>query len=172
MGIRANFSVREVSSNIKNREKLGMIALKNSMERSSKEFASVIKDLVPYKTGTLQRSIRRKSEKYGEWTVYMNLDQKVPNRPVTVGDYIGKIEAGDFDRLGKRSLEKESFTDKSRLAGLRVETWRGTYVGGEFWYRTEKALLPKWQKRWAKALKEAVERGPDRFKRDAGGRFA
>lgn len=174
MGIKANFSVNQVMNAVNAREKVASRKLEGQLEKASKELAGVIFDLAPVKSGTLQKAVRRKKGRSkGSWVVYINETQKVPNRRITVGQYLDKIESGNFARIGRRSREKEAAVDRRRLAGLRVRrSPQGSYVGGEFFSRAEEAIIPKWEKRMAKTFRDEMRRGPRVFVRNARGRFA
>ena len=168
MGLKVNFSANQVSNILNQRGKKANLALRNRLKEAAQETHAVMRMLVPYKSGTLQKAIRIKKNSPESWTIWINEDQKVPKKRGTVEvgngryvrDYLLKIETGDFAQIGPRSREKEGFTNKRRLAGLRVSrSPQGTYVGGIFFGRTVEALEAKWHKRFEKAFKSAMERG-------------
>lgn len=167
MGLKANFSVNDVSIALNKRGKRTTLALRNRLKEAAQETHAVVRMLTPYKSGTLQKAVRIKKNNPDSWTVWINEDQKVPKKskkkdssPRYVRDYLLKIESGNFNAIGPRSRLKEGFTNKRRLAGLRVEkSPQGTYVGGIFFGRTVEALEGKWHKRFDKAFKSAMERG-------------
>lgn len=173
MGIKANFSSQEVARGLNAKRKVASVKLQNALGKASKELYLVVRELAPYKSGTLQRSVRRKQNQDGSWTVYINESQKVPNKERYVSDYLAKIESGEFERIGSRSRQKEALIDRRKMAGLGVQrSPQGTYVGGIFFGRAEDAVIPKWDKRFRAIFKEAMERGPRTYTRDAKGRFA
>lgn len=166
MGIKANFSSDEVSRKLKVRGKKTTLALRNRLASAAQEHHAVARMLVPYKSGTLQKAIRITRHHQDKWTVWINEDQKVPNKPGKISkprhvrDYLLKIESGDFEKIGPRSRKKEGLTNKRKLAGLRVrKSPQGSYVGGIFFGRTTQALERKWQRRFEKVFKSAMERG-------------
>ena len=171
MGLEAKFHPSIVHDQLTKRGKRTTLALRRRLGEAAKETHQVMRMLVPYKSGTLQKAIRIKQNSEHSWTVWINEDQKVPVRSKKKGgsaqkgeryvrDYLLKIESGDFSKIGPRSMEKEAYTNKRKLAGLRVaRSPQGTYVGGIFFGRTVQALDAKWQKRFAKEFKSAMERG-------------
>lgn len=168
MGLRAKFSSDEVARKLTQRGKRTTLALRNRLGQAAHEFHDVMTMLVPQKTGTLTRAIRITKHNQNHWTVWINEDQKVPkkrgsgpeNKPVFVRDYLARIESGKFEAIGPRSRRKEGVTNKRRLAGLRVRrSPQGSYVGGIFYGRTLDALEIKWQRRFDKVFRSAMERG-------------
>lgn len=168
MGLKAKFSSDAVARKLNERGRRVTRALRNRLGEAAKEFHQVMTMLVPHKTGTLRRSIRITKHSVNRWTVWINEDQKVPSkrgaapggRETHVRDYLLKIESGDFEAIGPRSRQKEAFTDKRKLAGLRVRrSPQGSYVGGIFFGRTMDALAIKWNRRFEKVFKDAMERG-------------
>ena len=168
MGLRVKFRTDEVSRNLKRRGKITTLALRNRLGQAANEFHEVMRMLVPTKTGTLSKSIRITKNNPNHWTIWINEDQKVPkkrgsgieDKPVHVRDYLAKIESGNFEAIGPRSRRKEATVNKRRLAGLRVKrSPQGSYVGGIFYGRTLDALEIKWQRRFDKIFKSAMERG-------------
>ncbi len=167
MGLKAKFSSNEVARRLKIRGKRTTLALRNRLGQAAREFHTITFMLAPVKTGTLQKAIRIRQENPNKWVVWINEDQKVPkrrNKDETtarfVKDYLPKIESGNFKQIGKKSRAKEASTNKRRLAGLRVRrSPQGSYVGGIFFGRTLDAIEPKWQSRFDKVFKSAMERG-------------
>ncbi len=168
MGLKANFSADQIHQQLTKRGKRTTLALRNRLKEAAEETHAVMRMLTPYKSGTLQKAVRLKKNSPESWTIWINEDQKVPKKRGTVEvgdgryvrDYLLKIETGDFDKIGPRSREKEGYTNKRKLAGLRVSrSPQGTYVGGIFFGRTVEALEAKWHKRFDKAFKSAMERG-------------
>lgn len=167
MGLKANFKASQVSDQLNRRGKRATLALRNRLKEAAEETHAVIRMLAPFKSGTLQRSVKIKKNSPESWTVWVNEDQKVPKKrgkSETTGryvrDYLLKIESGNFESIGPRSKAKEALTNKRRLAGFGVRrSPQGTYVGGVFFGRTVEALELKWQKRFARTFKSAMERG-------------
>ena len=168
MGLTAKFPSDAVSRKLSQRGKRATLALRNRLGEAAKELHQVMIMLVPHKTGTLRRAIRIKKHTSDKWTVWINEDQKVPSkrgatpggRETFVRDYLPKIESGLFEAIGPRSRQKEALTNKRKLAGLKVrKSPQGTYVGGIFFGRTMDALEIKWNKRFEKVFKDAIERG-------------
>lgn len=169
MGLEAKFSADQVSNILNRKGKKTTLALRNRLKEAAKETHAVMRMLVPYKSGTLQKAIRIRKNNPNSWTIWINEDQKVPKKrgsiqeakqEVYVRDYLLKIESGNFEKIGPRSREKEGYTNKRKLAGLKVRrSPQGTYVGGVFFGRTIDALEAKWQERFAKVFKSAMERG-------------
>lgn len=167
MGIKVKFKTDEVSKNLKIRGKRTTLALRNRLGQAANEFHDVMTMLVPVKTGTLTRAIKITKHDPNHWSVWVDEDRKVPkrrgsvgHRPVYVRDYLAFIEGGAFKQIGPRSRRKEGVANKRRLAGLKVRrSPQGSYVGGIFYGRTLDALEIKWQKRFDKVFKSAMERG-------------
>ncbi len=168
MGLVAKFPTDAVSRMLQQRGKKATLALRNRLSEAAEEFQQVMIMLVPHKTGTMRKAIRLTKHDKNTWTVWVNEDQKVPKKRGTtpegdgryVRDYLLKIESGDFAAIGPRSRQKEMLTNKRKLAGLRVrKSPQGSYVGGIFFGRTMDALEIKWQKRFDKVFKSAMERG-------------
>ena len=168
MGLEAKFSANQVSNQLNKRGKRTTRALRNRLKEAAEETYAVMRMLTPYKSGTLQKSVRIKRNNPDSWTIWINEDQKVPKKRGStekgagrhVRDYLLKIESGNFENIGPRSREKEGYTNKRRLAGLRVKrSPQGTYVGGVFFGRTIEALETKWHRRFDKAFKDAMQRG-------------
>ena len=168
MGLEAKFSANDVSNQLNKRGKRTTRALRNRLKEAAEETYAVMRMLTPYKSGTLQKAVRIKRNSPDSWTIWINEDQKVPKKRGStqkgegrhVRDYLLKIESGNFESIGPRSREKEGYTNKRRLAGLRVKrSPQGTYVGGVFFGRTIEALETKWHRRFDKAFKDAMQRG-------------
>lgn len=167
MGLKANFKASQVSDQLNRRGKRATLALRNRLKEAAQETHAVVRMLAPFKSGTLQRSVKIRRNSPESWTVWINEDQKVPkkrgkteNQGRYVRDYLLKIESGNFEAIGPKSRAKEALTNKRRLAGFGVQrSPQGTYVGGIFFGRTIEALEVKWNKRFARAFKSAMERG-------------
>ena len=124
MGLKANFKASQVSDQLNRRGKKATLALRNRLKEAAQETHAVVRMLAPFKSGTLQSSVKIKRNSPESWTVWINEDQKVPKKRGkseiqgrSVRDYLLKIESGNFERLGPRSREKEGFTTTRRLAG-------------------------------------------------------
>lgn len=172
MGIEAKFSVNQVMGAIYGRVDRANEEIEDLLEKASREVAGVIWDLAPVKTGTLQNAIRREKQSDGSWVVYIDTSVQVPGKNYTLAKYIGKIEAGAFSKIGPKSQAKEDGgIDKVRLAQMRIQrSPQGTYVGGTFYSRAIEVLIPRWEKRIAKAFRSAL-RKKGIFLRGAGGKF-
>jgi len=167
MGLTAKFKSDEVSRKLAQRGKRTTLALRNRLGEAAQEFHQVMIMLVPHKSGTLSRAIKIKKITKNHWSVWVNADAKVRsrigktgNKPIYVRDYLATIESGNFEAIGPKSRLKEELTNKRKLAGLKVQrSPQGSYVGGIFFGRTLDALEIKWQKRFDKVFKSAMERG-------------
>jgi len=168
MGLKAKFSADQVSNILHRKGKKTTLALRNRLKEAAEETHAVMRMLTPYKSGTLQKAVRITKNSPDSWTIWINEDQKVPKKRGSVEggggryvrDYLLKIESGDFEQIGPRSRIKEGYTNKRKLAGLKVKrSPQGTYVGGIFFGRTIEALEAKWHRRFEKAFKSAMERG-------------
>lgn len=162
MGIVANFTVAEVMRDLETPVRVTSEKIEDALEDAAIDTEYTLQDLVPYKTGTLQGAIRRARSGKG-WKIWINEGAKVPRSKSTVADYIYKIEFGLFDKLGPRSLEKESYSNKRRLASMGVRRSRfGTYVGDEFMARTSSAVISKWDKKIRKLYKTEMNKAKRR----------
>ena len=158
MGIVANFTVAEVMRDLETPVRVTSEKIEDALEDAAIETEYTLQDLVPYKTGTLQGAIGRSRSGKG-WKIYIREGARVPRSKATVADYIYKIEFGLFHELGPKSLEKESYSNKRRLASLGVKRSRfGTYVGDEFMARTGSAVITKWDKRIRKLYKTEMNK--------------
>ena len=167
MGLTAKFTPDEVARKLEHRGKRTTLALRNRLGEAAQEFHQVMIMLVPHKSGTLSRAIKIKKHTKDHWSIWINADAKVrsrrgrtSNKAIYVRDYLAKIESGNFEAIGPKSRQKEALTNKRRLAGLKVQrSPQGSYVGGIFFGRTLDALEIKWEKRFDKVFKSAMERG-------------
>ena len=176
MGIEAKFSANEVMNAVNARKKVATRSLERDLSLASEELYKLVRDLVPYKSGTLQRSVKRKrGASKGEWRVYINDSQKVPKKERTVAQYLAKIESGNFNSIGPKSRKKEALINRYSMGQRRVErSPQGTYVGGVFFGRAVDAIVPKWEKKMEKSFRAAMEKKMARGtqNRDSSGRFA
>lgn len=163
MGIVARFTTAQVMRDIQTPVRVTSEKLLDALEDAAIETEYTLQDLVPYKTGTLQSAISRTKSGKG-WQVGFRLGTRYPSKKMkTVGDYINIIEAGLFEQLGPKSLEKESYSNKRRLASLRIRRSSfGTYVGDLFMARTSDAIISKWDKRVRKIYKTELRKAARR----------
>jgi len=160
MGVKAKFQTIDVEKALRKRGKASTLKLRNALGHAAFEVQLVSRMLTPRKTGTLEHAIRLRRETPDKYVVWIDESAPVPGRDRKVSDYLRKIESGDFRNLGKISLAKEGAADKRRLAGLRVQrSPQGTYVGGIFFDRTVDAIRSKWDERFKKIFKAAMENG-------------
>lgn len=170
MGIVANFTVAEVMRDLNTPVRVTSEKIEDALEDAAIETEYTLQDLVPYKTGTLQGAIRRSRSGKG-WKVHINEGVRVPRSKAKVGDYINKMEFGLFSELGEISLEKESYSNKRRLAALGVRRSRfGTYVGDQFMARTGSAIIKKWDQRIRKLYRTEMRKAKARSKGRKGRR--
>ena len=170
MGLVANWTVAQVMRDLETPVRVTSDKIEDALEDAAIETEYTLQDLVPYRTGTLQGAISRSRSGKG-WKVWINLGAKVPRSKSTVADYIAKIEYGLFDQLGPKSLEKESYSNKRRLAALGVKRSRfGTYVGDEFMARTGTAVVDKWDRRIRKMYKVEMNKAKRRSRGRRGRR--
>lgn len=164
MGLVANWTVAEVMRDLKTPVRVTSTKIEEALEDAAIDTEYTLQDLVPYKTGTLQGAIRRSKSGKG-WKVWINEGARVPRSKAKVGDYIYKMEYGLFNELGKISLEKESYSNKRRLAALGVRRSRfGTYVGDQFMARTGTAVVKKWNQRIRKLYRTEMRKAKARSK--------
>jgi hypothetical protein len=162
MGIVANFTVAQVMRDLNTPVRVTSEKIEDALEEATEEATFTLQDLVPYKTGTLQESIDWQRSGRG-WKVIIRENAKVPRSKARVRDYLYKMEYGLFQSLGKLSIEKESYSNKRRLASLGVRRSRfGTYVGDQFMARVGSAVLKKWDKRIRKLYKTEMRKAARR----------
>jgi len=165
MGIIANFTVAQVMRDLETPVRVTSDKIEEALEEATEETVYTLQDLVPYKTGTLQNAFYWAKSGKG-WKVMVNLNARPPRSKSRVSDYIYKMEYGLFSNLGKLSLEKESYSNKRRLASLGVKRSRfGTYVGDQFMARTSAAVMDKWDRRIRKLYKTEMRKAARRRRR-------
>ena len=165
MGIVANWTVAEVMRKVKTPVRLTTEKIEDALADAADETAWTLQDLTPYKTGTLQNSFYVSKSGRG-WKVFVDENARVPGSKSKVSDYIYKMEFGLFNELGRKSLEKEGYTNKRRLASLGVKRSRfGTYVGDQFMGRTGTAIIKKWDRKIGKLYRAEMRKQKGRMRR-------
>lgn len=161
MGVRMKFGVDEVMRKINGAETQAFGRVRQAVEDAADELAVTIELLTPFKSGALESAVYvedRSGNNDVELRVLIDPNVRVPGaKNRRVGQYAGKIEAGDFNRLGKKSMAKEATIPQALLASRGVERSEfGTYVGSGYMWRAWEAIAPKWQGRIAKAFQSAI----------------